>query len=478
MGQRKGCILACFLLLQGMLLWGWDDGFAGATPLPGWRLEIWDEPIPEIEEPVPDEAPRRERRPFFRNRAFEISTQWGLHVSNDFIAYADFFQNPFRILGNLIRADSFADFLDNPSLYYRDNIYIRVDDFFSGFRFNFGLDIEPLSININVRDRWGFGLDIGHLSATGNLYLPEAVLGLHETEKEVFGVGAAAFVDVGIPVFFHVRGFRVRLRPAAFVPLFYIEPGITYSFGPSASGGRHGQRFELAYDLRIFSAFNLDDLFGDGDGDPLSAAQSIAASNFGYDISLGIEYPLLRQLTLGVDFSNIPLPFLGATVNHYARFRGNVFFDTSYIDLGDLIDGARLPDGAHGFSTEDFVFGMLPNGRRIRRPFAMLLHANYRPFGGRQIVALLPSFGFSINRLYARIAGLEGGLSARLNLGNVLVTTVGINYNDRRWQNSIAWAFNLRLFEIDLGLSSQSPDFVQSFRGAGIGATFGFKMGL
>jgi len=495
MCNKPKCFLACVFLFQSLFLWATPEldvqppealGMSladiqftrdGIPPRGGWA---WDDPAPDI-------SPPRERMAF-NNRTFELSlAQTSLNASNTFLAAADVFQNPFRILGNLIAADSFAAFRDDTTLYYRDLISINLDNFFHGFGLNLGLDLAPLSININIGDRWGFGLDIAHVRATGNLYLPENLLGLYEVTGQRLGAGAAVFAEFGVPVFFHTRerGVRVRIRPAAFVPLVFVRPGVTYSFGPSHEGGLLGQRLELSYDMQIFSIFNLSGLAGNGDLDlmgdiianPGGSARNIAARNMGYDVSVGLEYSLTRRLSVGVDLVNIPIPFFPATLHDYARLQGSVFIDTSFIDIEDLINNGRFPSEAIGVPDDmEPTLGTVTRGHRIFRPFTMLFNANFRPFE-TDTLSLIPSLGFSVNSLYAQRAALEGGLSVRFDLANFFITTIGVNYNDRRWRNSLDFAFNFRVLELGIGISSQSPNFVQSFRGAGLGVNFGIKMG-
>ena len=442
-----------------------DDDADDDDDADNWGVWAWE--VQEDEGLIP---PSRERFAF-RNRTFELSLlQTNFRIGNTFIAYRDFFQGPFRILGNLMRADGFADFLDNPSNYYIDNIVINLDDLFNGFLLNFGLNAAPLSININIRDEWGFGLDIAHLSVTGALNLPQNVLNLGDGEN-LFGVGGAAFMEFGIPVFFHTHGFRVNVRPAAYLPLIHLRPGITYT--------RSRHRIDVSYDMRVFSAFDLEGMFGDnGDADIMGNIMENPAgfvmNGLGYDISLGVEYPLFPWLSVGVNIVNIPL-FPGR-LDYYMRLQGNAFFDSSYIDLGGLFDdNGDILDGVFDITTEDASFGANA-GRRILRPFTMLFYANYFPVGTPTIV-IIPSLGFSINQLHARIASLEGGVSARFDLANILITTFGINYNDRMWRNSFDLALNLRALEIGFGIAMQSPRFVGSFRGQGVGVNFGLKMG-
>jgi len=115
-------------------------------------------------------------------------------------------------------------------------------------------------------------------------------------------------------------------------------------------------------------------------------------------------------------------------------------------------------------------------GQKIYRPFTMLFYADYGVYDSR-ILSLIPSLGFSINSLYHDPASVEGGLSARIDLANIFITTVGINYNDRAWKNSVDLALNLRAFQLDFGLSSQAPTLIKSWQGAGVGVNFGMKFG-
>ena len=461
----KILFLVCLFMFHGLFLWAWDDGTAVDMEYWMWETEEGIEILPSARE-----------RFAFNNRRVELSMQMSVHASNTLVSYNDLFLSPFRILRNLIAADSFAAFQNNPSLYYRDPISINIDDFFNGFRLNFGLAAAPFSLNINMRDEWGFGLDIAHVTATGNLFIPGNVLGLREVTNERFGASGAVFVDVGIPIFFHARRFRISVRPAAYFPLIYVRPGFTYSFGPSYAGGRLGQRLEVSYDMRIFSPFSLEGVLGDSDTvtqDPLG----MIMRNLGYDITVGVEYPIHHLVSIGVNIVNIPIPFLWATLDNYTRIRGNMFLDTSYVNFGDILnDDFEFPDEAFGSSMEDPYFGTLSGGQRILRPFTMLFFANYRPFG-TQTVTLIPSLGFSVNQLYAQIVALEGGLSTRLDLANIFITTVGMNYNDRRWKHSLDLAFNLRVLELGIGVSAQSPSFIKSFQGTGLGVNFGIKMG-
>ena len=467
-GKYKKCLFVCVFVLQGLLLSAQDGAAAGIQPVPK-NSRTW----AMAGNPESPQPPRKPVLPL-RNRTFEISiAQTSVYASNVF-AGGDFLRSPFRILGNMIGAGGFSGLLDDPGLYYLDDASpITIEDILKGFRSDFGGSIAPLSINVNIKDRWGFGFDFGHTVFTGNMLVPEVVLDPEKASSGTFDVGVAAFTDFAVPVFFHLGDFKVKVRPAAYVPLLYVKPDIRYDFGPvTDENGRLDERFELSYDMRIFSPFSLEGMLGGG-GFDMGNMSGIGGS-LGYDVSFGVEYPIYSWLSAGVDIVNLPL--VPARPEHYARMSGSVVYDTGDIDPNAVSEGkADIAGGMPEINPEDTVFGR-NSDTRILRPFAMLAYANYRPFRGR-IVTLIPSFGFSVNRLYVRPASVEGGLSARVDLANIFATTVGVNYNDRRWRNSLDFMLNLRVIEINFGVSLQAHDFVRSFKGYGFGAGIGLKMG-
>jgi len=436
-----------------------------------WALDDTEDFFSNVRESrsIDDEEEPDEPAPFrLKNRTVEFSiVNFNFNAANNFISSIDIFRNPFYMLQNI------EDIKQDPTLIYQDNIVIDLDDFFNGFKFNFNTVIKPFSFNFNRNDNWGFGLDVGHINATGNISLSGTMMRLKKAEDEKSGVGAAIFADVGIPVFFYANDFKIKIRPAVYVPFLYTESNITYT-GKNVGEGTY---LEAAYNMRIYSLVNMNDDIWQG---LKNNVQDIPWNNFGYDFRLCIEYPWDYDLDVGVDIVNIPIPFAMARLNHYAQLDGKAFLDTSSIDLADLADKEKkiedILDDVWGYKYKS-KFGYDSDGKKIYRPFSMLFYANYRPSEESDILSLIPSLGFSLNWLYPQIFALEGGLSARFDFANIFISVLGINYNDRTWKNSIDFALNLRAFELDFGLSTQSQDFIKSFRVAGLGVNFGMKFG-
>jgi hypothetical protein len=425
-----------------------------------------------MDEETPETPIKQESR--FKNRTVELGlANINFGFSNDFMGVADILRNPFYMIKNI------RDIINDPALIYQDPVNVEIDNLWGGFNFDFGVGIKPFSFNFNWKDQWGFGLDIAHIEVAGNVSLAGNMLTLKESEEEKSGVGVAVFADVGIPVFFHVRDLKIKLRPAVFVPLLYTEPIVTYT-------GQGGTLFTINYDVCIYTPVNMR-WMEDRDTDLLTqdlqdSYWDILKNNLGYDFGLSVEYPWSRYLDIGVDIVNIPVPFATAKLNHFLQYKGEVVVDTSKIDINEIIESeGKLPDDfwdkVASYTEPEPIIGYDSTGKRIYRPFKMLFYAHYRPFDSR-ILTLVPSLGFSINRLYTRPAAVEGGLNICFDWKNFLISTMGINYNDRKWKNSMDFSFNLRAFQFDMGMAFQSQSFVKSWRGAGLSVNLGIKLGF
>jgi len=420
-------VFAIFVtLFISLSLWAQEEDTPGEAPRPG-MLTLEDD----------EQEPPPKKRSAIKNRGFELSlVNIDLNLSNSFLAANDVIRSP----SEMIQTGKF----------FRDSVSINFNDFFRGFTFFFGTMIKPLSLNINWKDKWGFGLDIGHINVTGNLLLSGNLLSFNEISNDKLGMGAAVFADVGIPVFFHYNELKIKIRPSAFLPVVYTEPNITYNYKQSGDpNGIQGMRFELDYNIRVYSIIDMHGIedadFGAIGQNLQDNAWDIARNNLGYDFSLGAEYPLYDSLDIGVDIINIPLVM--ADLSHYMQIDGKAYFDSGKIDIDGIdfsdVDISELFERGVVYDyTYDIGYGK--ESKKIYRPFTMLFYAKYRPFDS-PVLSFIPSLGFSLSPLYPELGSIEGGLSVRLDLANFFITTIGINYNDRRWKNSIDFVLNFRL---------------------------------
>jgi hypothetical protein len=435
----KKLLLAFAALVIALSLWAQEypaDEIFWEETEDGIVMSDEDGDVPE------DESEGGSRR--VKNRGFELGiVNLNVNLANSFMGVGEFF---------------------------RETVSIDIENFEKGFRFGFGADVRPIFFNVNLQDRWGFGMDIARVTAYGNIDISGNLLRIKRTDGDNFGVGAAVFADVGFPAFFHVKDFKIKdfevkdlkikIRPAVFATIGYTVPDMRYTY----KNRNDGSLIEIAYAVQVYTPFSLDE----------NNPQGFTGSAIGVDLGAGREFQKYSWLDLGVDITNIPL--IPSKMSHYMRIKDKVFVDSSKINLTDLLDGKDLPEDVL-YLPENFdpVYGT--KDRLVLRPFKMVFRADYRPLETR-LLSIIPTLGFSVNGLYVSPGSIEAGVKVRCDMENRFIVTLGLmNYEDRLWKNSIDLVLNLRAVEIDLGIAMQSQDFAKSWQAAGLSIDFGLKFG-
>ena len=394
------------------------------------------------------------------------------------------FRMPDRIFEMGINAGAgVATNIFKPLEFFRKGEVVEIDlnGLNKGLDVGFDVNAMPLFFNVNVRDEWGFGLDIAKITAYGNIEISGNLLQFSQTDKDGdnFGFGASAFTEVGIPVFFHIknvwdyRALKINFRPAGFIPVLYAVPNMTYTMTDINKKDQQGVYLGLDYEARIYAPVSLNSDSG------IDISTLNVGSALGVDFSLGAEFPLFDWIDVGVDFVNIPLA--ASKLSDYMLMKGNISIDTSKMGLSHFFGGEDPPEGAMSFPDNyDPSYGF--EERRFYRPFKMLFSADFRLFRLLDLfefpsISILPVLGFSINPVYVNPGAVEAALRFRVDLANMLITTLGFAYEDRMWKNGIDLTFNFRALELDIGASMQSQDFVKSWQGTGVRVYLGTKFG-
>jgi len=371
-----------------------------------------------------------------KDRSIEFGLNAQVGFTNDFLAASDFSKKIF---------------------------VLDLDKIEKGIKLNLDADISPLYFNFNYKNKWGLGLSI-NADAYGIIGLSGKMLSLSQTVNEKSDISAALFADAGIPAFFHLKKFKIKLRPALYFPVFYTVSDVSYTF---TSEEDKGTELYLSYEVNVFSAFSMKKYNG------------ITASP-GVDFQLGLEYPLssalglkdkffLLDFDIGLDIINIPL--MSSSMSDYMKISGKagtkepiIFGGKDDFDMGDLLD----------INSDDTTYGK--KELKVRRPFKMLAWTDWRPLG-IQLLTVTPEIGFAINPLYIKSFSMEAGIKTRLDIFNLFRATFGVGFYDRLWKNSLDLALNLRAFELDIGADLRSQSFAKSWTGSGFGVNLGLKFG-
>jgi len=323
-------------------------------------------------------------------------------------------------------------------------------------------------LSLNINDNWGAGISTG-LSGAGIVSLSGDALSFKEIENYKPEFGGAAFAELRLNSFFHISRFKLMIKPALYYPIAYVSPDISYTY----KGSDSGLIINLDYNFRVYTAWSHEEL-----SEELPNRRSFTAQA-GIDFYLGAEYPLSDALGIskkiktldfdvGLEFINIPL--LPAAMKNYMELSGSVGGDEpiNFFD-GSMSWDTFVNNNEITYSEEEIT---------LMRPFKMLTWFDWRPWVTRTLLfSFIPTIGFAINPLYMQPYSIEGGIKARLDVLNKFIATLGINYIDRLWKNSIDLGFNSRALEFDLGVCFYSADFIKSWTGGGFGLNTGVKLG-
>jgi len=411
-----------------------------------------------FENEVKEEESAEEKKPFrMPKRVFEFGLlELDVGFANNFLGVTDIFK---KIL------------------------VLDFTNFNSDFNVGFDVFLRPIHWNVNIKDDWGFGMDIAKVSVYGNVSLPNELFNLKKTKEKLFGVGAAVFADVGIPVFFSIknvwenRKLKINIRPAGFITAAYIEPEMKYTFVDIDKDGVRGSMLEVDYGFRAYTPFSIEN-FPNKIMDTLDVGSAL-----GFDFSLGADFPLFEWVDVGVKFINIPLS--PSRLRHYVEMKGKAMVDTSKVSFDDLINNTISEDAFSFPGDDDLIekYGEV-SGNTVNpffRPFKMLFTADFFPLYNlpvdKRILILSPVLGFSINNLFVQPASIEIGVKASTDLANMFIPSISIFYEDQMWKNTFAFALNFRAFQFDLGVAMESQDFVKSWTGAGLRLNIGFIFG-
>jgi hypothetical protein len=392
-------------------------------------------------------------------RVFELGFNLGADFANNYISASDVFKKTIEL--DLTKEPTPLEF-----------------DLGAGFDFFINLNLKDKE---QEKDNMGFGIFAG-IEALGQFSLSEDFQKflqgneLGKTYEGDIGTGGSVFLETGAHGYFHVKQFRISVRPSYYLPLAYMKPNTHYVLRTSANGEVY---VDFAYDLALYTPFDTGNT-GDDVGDMLDAISKDPLKmngTGGMDIGLAVDYPLLpAKLTVGASLTHIPL-FPARLVNKTLIQGGK------QLEQGDLLN-ELINGGDIGDLLDDKTITSTHGDMQVFRPFKFGVNARYTPFAFRMFsLALIPEIGYAYNAIYTNPHSFEASAAAVIGLfpimrSNPLLSfTLKTGYEDKRWKHGLGLTLNFRAVQIDLGASAQSEDFAQSFKGAGLSVNAGLRFG-
>ena len=411
-------------------------------------------------------------------RAFELGIDALVGLSNNYFTLGDIFTEEI-----VLDFNDMSDKLTN-----------------SGLRLDLNLATN-LYFNVNIKNKFTTGI-FARVEGDGYGAIPKAIIDfiangntLDKAKDGTFGLGTNIFAVFGASFGTHfgpeVHPITFKITPNYFMPLIHApSPSGGFSFVANSDVSMKGQidtTFSVYTPFSIANGFNFD-------------FPSLLKSG-GLDLSIEAEYPLLKVLDLGVLVTNLPLKPAQLKYEMRVHYAGSVelaeggligtFADKFNTSSGSS-EGGSEGEGESGSSIATTT--TTPSGEIVSfnttsksyyRPFKIGFQAAYRPLKS-EILILKPILQFKFNDPNSRYTGMfrsknfdmEFGIRAETWLMNMIGLALDLYRANAVWTQELDFAFNVRVFELDIIFGGQSANIWKSFAGSGVYGGVAIKLGL
>lgn len=375
---------------------------------------------------------------FLSDRYFEIQVGVPVNISNNILPVRELLKEEVYVdlpqISKEIPNEGFV-FTSTISPFYAMNIKTPVFD----FGMSFGIDIyEKFSLSRDIFDFLGKGNQIGEsIDVSINDY------------TDIF---AAFEFDFG----FKTKKVNFNIVPAAFVPMLSISGTVGQVSFVNDSEGNISMNYFTEMDMYT----NLSNLGSSISPDSLP----FAFEQFGFDLALNANIPLSDKLSLGTD---LRIPIIPGRLTNKNSYYISCDFSTSFLDITNI-------DMNSDFDSIDNE----PTVLLVNRPLKGFVYFEYLPIGYMLTLRLGAGLGVHNPFLDGSFAYPEYFFGSTIDFYGFCKLALSTEYTDQIFKHQLGLTFNLRIIQIDTGVSLQSASFEKSFSTAGFGAYFVYSVGF
>ena len=395
----------------------------------------------------------------FAHRFFEVKLNVPVSASNNIMGLTEIFQKTVTV--------------DLPKI--ADEVSL------SGGAFIKAQAAPSLSINLDIPNGLILGFNAG-AEADVSLGLSKDIfefighgnegMGTNFTQKTT-NTYADLFAQASMTGGWNGKKSRIAVTATGFKALAHVDAGDTYI---KIFNNEETNEFgvEAKVDAKLYTSTDINEGFSD-----IQAFIPFAGTGTGFDLSADVQRDLFRFLTVG---AKARIPIVPSKLSMCSTVSESFNFSTSFDELmnGSSEDGNTTTDGDNtSGSTGDeeksmlSAFTKLDKPYEIHRPLKLGVSANFHPFG--TLLTTSGYLGIGVRHPFAKDTSetnfyVDYSVAGRLSLWNVLSFELSHSYYDQIFKNEVALALNIRLIEVDAGVSFTSASFAQSFTGAGLGA--------
>ena len=368
---------------------------------------------------------------FLSERFFEIQFGVPVDFSNNAISFDDVFKKELTLdlakIANEMPSEGLNLIVDT-----KPYVAINLNIAFIHIGMSAGVDVyEKMGISKDFFDFLGKGNEVGEtLTFDFNNY------------TDLFAFCEA---DVGIDF----SNFSIHVTPSLFVPIFSSSGSVAkVTFLNDEEGNINlnmNTNFGVYSNFDMYDENFLSDLFSNGNG---------------FDVGVSASLPFGRKLVFSGK-ARIPI------VPGSYQYKYSSYYEAT--TTMNLLDSSLNSSETNG-NIKDFSKEVLEEKIYINRPMKFNLYADYLLVGN--VLKLRAGGGMGVFRpfLTDSFTYPEYYFSAGINLFDFIKASISTEYTSQIFKHQIALGINVRLIELDCGVSLQSTDFMKSFSNNGFGA--------
>ena len=407
---------------------------------------------------------------FFSHRFFEVKLDVPVEVSNNLLGLTDIFKKDV-----VIDLAEIADNVADKGAAIKGNIAPAL---------SIGIDIPRgliLGVKVGAEADIGVGLsdDLFEFLGKGNVGMDNKYkMGAENTYADLF---ATASVNAG----WNTKKSRLEFTGTAFSALAHFDASDTYA-KLYINDKENSFGYEANLDAKLYTNVNINNGFDD-----INAILNSITNNMGFDLSASYKRDLFRFLSVGAT-ARIPLApsKLSLCSSVSSKYSGEYSIEqmlgTNNDDgnnSGDVEEEKEENEASKeaAFDPKNMLGDpvVLATPYAIHRPMKIGISANFHPFGS--LLTTSGYLGLGIRHPFASVINsgidiantdyyVDYAIAGRLSLWNIISFELSHEHMDEVYKNAFALSVNIRLVEVDAGVSLQSPNFTKSFTGAGLGA--------
>lgn len=365
---------------------------------------------------------------FFDERYFEMQYTMPVSISNNAFSLRDVLQDELvinlREIAEELPKKGFNQSLDMaPTVGFNFNLPK------TKIGFKAGVDISSnLNVSRGLFDFLGYGNQIG------------------EEMNFNTDISADAFAFSSLTIGLKKKQFYLELEPAVFMPLFSVSGNLGNARVLNDSDGKLSVGLSSSVD--IFSCLATENFY-------FTDIFKNIVNSFGFDLSGVFRRPLDEFLNMEIAFS---IPIFPGRIRNKAHFDFEYTYDAEVMNFAD---GVSLNNSEITYEDDFCIY--------VTRPLNLMGYIDFVP---SYLVDLKAGLGFGVRHPFVQnsVPYFQYYIGGSINVGNLLKFTLSTEYTKQIFINQFAFNLNLRILEIDTGISLQSASFAKSFSAAGLGA--------